>query len=55
MFNPLKKKPFAIDDLANLVMTEAKKAGIDELLEYDPKRSSLLRGGQALKGVVERS
>jgi hypothetical protein len=46
MFNPFKKKPFEIDDFAKLVMTEAKKAGIAESLEYDPKRFVLLRGDQ---------
>jgi len=46
MFNPFKKKPFAIDDFAKLVMTEAKKAGIVESLEYDPKRSVIIRGNQ---------
>jgi hypothetical protein len=46
MFNPLKKKPFEIDDFAKLVMTEAKKAGIAESLEYDPKHSVLFRGDQ---------
>jgi hypothetical protein len=29
MFNPFKKKPFESDDFAKLVITEAKKAGID--------------------------
>jgi hypothetical protein len=37
MFNPFKKKPFEIDDFAKLVITEAKKAGSAESLEYDPK------------------
>ena len=46
MFNPFKKKPFEIDDFAKLVVTEAKKAGIAESLEYDPKRFVLLRGDQ---------
>ena len=46
MFNPFKKKPFEIDDLAKLVMTEAKKAGIAESLEYDPKSLVLKRGDQ---------
>jgi hypothetical protein len=46
MFNPFKKKPFEIDDFAKLVMTEAKKAGIAEPLEYDPKRFLLLQGNQ---------
>jgi hypothetical protein len=46
MFNPFKKKPFEIDDFAKLVIAEAKKAGIAQSLEYDPKRSVLLRGGQ---------
>jgi hypothetical protein len=45
MFNPF-KKPFEINDFAKLVMTEAKKAGIAEPLEYDPKRFVLLRGDQ---------
>jgi hypothetical protein len=39
MFNPFKKKSFEIDDFADLVMTEAKRAGIAESLEYDPKSS----------------
>jgi hypothetical protein len=46
MFNPFKKKPFEIDDFAKLVMAEAKKAGIAESLEYDPKRFVLTRGDQ---------
>jgi hypothetical protein len=46
MFNPFKKKPFEIDDFAKLVMVEAKKAGIAESLEYDPKRFVLTRGDQ---------
>jgi hypothetical protein len=46
MLNPFKKKPFEIDDFAKLVMTEAKKAGIAESLEYDPKRFVLIRGDQ---------
>jgi hypothetical protein len=46
MFNPFKKKPFEIDDFAKLVMTEAKKAGIAESLEYDPKSLVLKRGDQ---------
>ena len=46
MFNPFKKKPFKIDDFAKLVMTEAKKAGIGESLEYDPKRFVLRYGSQ---------
>jgi hypothetical protein len=46
MFNPFKKKPFEIDDFANLVMTEAKKAGLAESLEYDPKSLVLKRGDQ---------
>ena len=46
MFNPFKKKLFEIDDFAKLVMTEAKKAGIAEPLEYDPKRFLLLQGNQ---------
>jgi hypothetical protein len=46
MFNPFKKKPFEIDDFAKLVMTEAKKAGIAESLEYDPKSRVLKRGDQ---------
>src|ERR1700722_16656468 len=46
MFNPFKKKPFGIDDFAKLVMTEAKKAGIAESLEYDPKGLVLRRGDQ---------
>src|ERR1700722_175397 len=46
MFNPFKKKPFGIDDFAKLVMTEAKKAGIAESLEYDPKGLVLKRGDQ---------
>jgi hypothetical protein len=46
MFNPFKKKPFGIDDFAKLVIGEAKKAGIAESLEYDPKHSVLLRGDQ---------
>jgi hypothetical protein len=46
MFNPFKKKPFKIDDFAKLVMTEAKKAGIAESLEYDPKSFVLKRGDQ---------
>jgi hypothetical protein len=46
MFNPFKKQPFEIDDFAKLVMTEAKKAGIGESLEYDPKSLVLKRGDQ---------
>ena len=46
MFNPFKKKPFKIDDFAKLVITEAKKAGIGESLEYDPKRFVLTHGDQ---------
>jgi hypothetical protein len=46
MFNPFKKKPFEIDDFAKLVMAEAKKAGIAESLEYDPKSLVLKRGDQ---------
>jgi hypothetical protein len=46
MFNPFKKRPFEIDDFAKLVMTEAKKAGIAEPLEYDAKRFLLLQGNQ---------
>jgi hypothetical protein len=46
MFNPFKKKPFELDDFAKLVITEAKKAGITESLEYDPKSLVLKRGDQ---------
>jgi hypothetical protein len=46
MFNPFKKKPFEIDDFAKLVMTEAKKAGVGESLEFDPKSLVLKRGKQ---------
>jgi hypothetical protein len=46
MFNPFKKKPFAIDDFAKLVMAEAKKAGVAESLEYDPKSLVLKRRDQ---------
>jgi hypothetical protein len=46
MFNPFKKKPFKIDDFAKLIMTEAKKAGIAESLQYDPDRFVLTRGSQ---------
>jgi hypothetical protein len=46
MFNPFKKKPFGLDDFAKLVITEAKKAGIAESLEYDPERFVLKRGDQ---------
>lgn len=46
MFNPFKKKPFEIDDFAKLVIGEAKKAGIAESLEYDPKSSVIIRGNQ---------
>ena len=46
MFNPFKKKPFEIDDFAKLVMTEARKSGIAESLEYDPKSLVLKRGDQ---------
>ena len=46
MFNPFKKKPLEIDDFAKLVMAEAKKAGIAESLEYDPKSLVLKRGDQ---------
>ena len=46
MFNPFKKKPLEIDDFAKLVLTEAKKAGIAESLEYDPKSLVLKRGDQ---------
>jgi hypothetical protein len=46
MFNPFKKKPFGIDDFAKLVITEARKVGIAESLEYDPKRFVLKRGDQ---------
>jgi hypothetical protein len=46
VFNPFKKKPFKIDDFAKLVITEAKKAGIGESLEYDPKRFVLTHGDQ---------
>jgi hypothetical protein len=46
MFNPFKKKPFEIDDFAKLVMTEAKKAGIAESLEYDPKGFVVRQGDQ---------
>ena len=46
MFNPFKKRPFEIDDFAKLVMAEAKKAGIAESLEYDPRRSAIIRGNQ---------
>jgi hypothetical protein len=51
MFNPFKKKPFEIDDFAKLVMTEAKKAGIAESLEYDPKSLVLKRGDQRMNLV----
>jgi hypothetical protein len=46
MFNPFKKKPFEIDDFAKLVITEAKKAGLAESLEYDPKSIVLRRRDQ---------
>jgi hypothetical protein len=46
MFNPFKKKPFGLDDFAKLVITEAKKAGIAESLEYDSERFVLKRGDQ---------
>jgi hypothetical protein len=46
MFNPFKKKPFKIDDFAKLVMTEAKKAGVAESLEYDSKSFVLKREDQ---------
>jgi hypothetical protein len=46
MFNPFKKKPFEIDDFAKLVITEARKAGITQPLEYDAKRFLLLQGNQ---------
>jgi hypothetical protein len=46
MLNPFKKKPFEIDDFAKLVMTEARKAGIAESLEYDPKSFVLKHGDQ---------
>lgn len=46
MFNPFKKKPFGIDDFAKLVITEAKRAGIIESLEYDSKSFVLKRGDQ---------
>ncbi len=42
MFNPFKKKRFEIDDFAKLVIAEAKKAGLAQSLEYDPKRSHRL-------------
>ena len=51
MFNPFKKQPFEIDDFAKLVMTEAKKAGIGESLEYDPKSLVLKRGDQRMNLV----
>ena len=51
MFNPFKKKPLEIDDFAKLVMTEAKKAGIGESLEYDPKSLVLKRGDQRMNLV----
>jgi hypothetical protein len=51
MFNPFKKKPFEIDDFAKLVMTKAKKAGIAESLEYDPKSLVLKRGDQRMNLV----
>ena len=38
MFNAFKKQPFKIDDFAKLVITEAKKAGIAEAVQYDPER-----------------
>jgi hypothetical protein len=44
MFNPFKKKPFEIDDFAKLIIAEARKAGIAESLEYDPKSFVLKRG-----------
>ena len=43
-----KKKRLEIDDFAKLVITEAKKAGIAEALEYDRKSFVLTRGGQRL-------
>src|ERR1700733_2213014 len=51
MFNPFKKKPLEIDDFAKLVMAEAKKAGIAESLEYDPKSLDLKRGDQRMNLV----
>jgi hypothetical protein len=51
MFNPFKKKPFEIDDFAKLVVAEAKKAGIAESLEYDPKSLVLKRGDQRMNLV----
>ena len=51
MFNPFKKKPFEIDDFAKLVVAEAKKAGIAESLEYDPKSLDLKRGDQRMNLV----
>jgi hypothetical protein len=46
MFNPFKKKPFAVDDFAKLVLTEARNAGITESLEYDRKRFCSVAGDQ---------
>ena len=46
MFNPFKKKRFEIDDFAKLVITEPKKAGMAESLEYDPKSFVIRRGNE---------
>jgi hypothetical protein len=48
MLNPFKKKPFAIDDFAKLVITEAKKAGIAESQEYDPKSFVIKLGDERI-------